>query len=100
LRLARGLIVVADPSQADGTLKLIKLVDDRLGISQHGLCRWERHPEAPRAPQPAKPCSAFLLAAPHRTLVNNMVVGVSSGFEKRMEMVRAVFTGGAAAGTA
>lgn len=46
--------------QADGKLKLSKVTDDRVAMSQHGLCR---------------------------TLVNNIVVGVSTGFEKRMEMV-------------
>ncbi|PNW79460.1 hypothetical protein CHLRE_09g415950v5 [Chlamydomonas reinhardtii] len=46
--------------QADGKLKLFKLADDRVAMSQHGL---------------------------NRSLVNNLVVGVSTGFEKRMEMV-------------
>ncbi|KAG2483598.1 hypothetical protein HYH03_017540 [Edaphochlamys debaryana] len=46
--------------QADGKVKLSKLAEDRVSMSQHGL---------------------------NRTLVNNMVVGVSTGFEKRMEMV-------------
>ncbi|GIM15974.1 hypothetical protein Vretimale_18645 [Volvox reticuliferus] len=46
--------------QVDGKLKIVKLSDDRVAMSQHGLSR---------------------------TLVNNIVIGVSTGFEKRMEMV-------------
>ncbi|GLC37091.1 Plastid ribosomal protein L6 large ribosomal subunit [Pleodorina starrii] len=46
--------------QVDGKLKLSKLGEDRVAMSQHGLSR---------------------------TLVNNIVTGVSTGFEKRMEMV-------------
>ncbi|KXZ53040.1 hypothetical protein GPECTOR_8g405 [Gonium pectorale] len=46
--------------QKDGVIRLAKVSDDRVAMSQHGL---------------------------NRTLVNNMVTGVSTGFEKRMEMV-------------
>jgi hypothetical protein len=71
-------------------------------VSSDGIfCRYDRQDKPPRFLQtwlaatlhllqpahPSHPRCTLASVCPRRTLADNMVVGVSSGFEKRMEMV-------------
>jgi len=65
--LSRKLNPAIDVKVEDGQVNVIRPNDEKESRSLHGLCR---------------------------TLVNNMVVGVTQGFEKKLEAVPRVFPSG------
>ena len=98
--------------QKDGIITVSKTEDTRMGMAQHGLSRWVGleytrvaettmiHRHAPISAWPlrlgciwshadGRGIRIAYTASPHccRSLTSNMVVGVSSGFKKVMELV-------------